>query len=289
MAITSVGYDGTVDEKQFEKIMGYSTYSKYGVHASGAFAASNVAGQVLQVQIAAGTAWTSGVVDTMDTPDTVQLEPTSGTRWDLIVLRRNYQPPGGTTTLAVVKGGASMVLPVRENNPGVLDDQPLWLVKVESGKSVPSQYVDLRVWARSGGCTAKHDLVRSYLSSLGTMIEINGVLWLSRVGANGQGEWVKPIELALALGIERLRLTGTGEASETSKDHPLQIGPDNGYNLIFDGNEIIARFNGKEAPLVLRPNVSVTAQGTSGSSVTRKDYVDGLIKTLQDRVSRLEK
>ena len=49
MAITSAGYDGTVDETQFEAIMGYSAHSLFGVATGGAFAASNVAGQVLQV------------------------------------------------------------------------------------------------------------------------------------------------------------------------------------------------------------------------------------------------
>ncbi|MGP5219437.1 hypothetical protein [Arthrobacter rhombi] len=201
MAITSVGYDGTVDEIQFEKIMGYSAHSKYGVNSSGAFAASTVAGQVLQVKIKGnqGTfpaaAWTAGVVDLMDTDETVQLEPaTSGSRWDLITLRRDYQPPGGETAFAVVKGTGRKAIPARETNAGVLDDQPLWLVRVDAGKSTPSEYVDLRVWARNGGCTANHDLVRSYMGFTGTQIEINGTLWLRRVGSKGTEEWMKLID-----------------------------------------------------------------------------------------------
>lgn len=200
MAITSVGYDGTVDEKQFEAIMGYSAHSSFGVNGPIAFAATNVAGQTLQVRLAAGNAWTSGVVDVMDAASTVQLEapPASGSRWDMIVLRRNYQPPGGTTSLEVIKGTSSKTLPARETNSGVLSDQPLWLCRIDAGSGIVNEYIDLRVWARNGGCAANHDLVRSYMGHPGTMIYINGILWLLRVGPNGVTEWVKPIELAMA-------------------------------------------------------------------------------------------
>jgi hypothetical protein len=49
----------------------------------------------------------------------------------------------------------------------------------------------------------------------------------------------------------RLRLTATNDAAIDSTEHPLQIGSDDGYNVIFDGNEIIARNNGEHAQLNL--------------------------------------
>lgn len=190
MAINSWGYDGTVDEVDFGRIMALSASSEYGVDDPNSFKASTVAGQVLMTQLTGGWAWTSGLVDNMTTMETVQYDPVaSGTRWDLVVLRRDWTPPGGTTTLAVVKGGASKALPGRSNVRGVLQDQPLWLVRIDAGKSIPSEYVDLRIFARNGGCTANDDLVRSYVSFTGTMIEIKDALWIYRVGANGSNEW----------------------------------------------------------------------------------------------------
>lgn len=192
MAINSWGYDGTVDEVDFGRIMAFSASSEYGVDDPNSFKASTVAGQVLMTQLTGGWAWTSGLVDNMTTMETVQYDPVaSGTRWDMVVLRRDWTPPGGTTTLAVIKGGASKALPGRNDVRGVLQDQPLWLVRIDSGKSIPSEYVDLRIFARNGGCTANDDLARSYVSFTGTMIEIRDTLWIYRVSPNGTNEWKK--------------------------------------------------------------------------------------------------
>ena len=49
--------------------------------------------------------------------------------------------------------------------------------------------------------------------------------------------------------FDRLVLTATDDASLSSTLHALQIGPTGGGNLIFDGNEIMARNNGAAAPL----------------------------------------
>jgi len=225
MAITSIGYDGTIDETNVAQWLGYSTSAAWGVNQPDSFAASTVAGQVLQVRIKGGTqaapatAWKSGLVDFMVGDATLQLAPvSSGSRWDMIVMRRDYQPPGGVSSLQVIQGGASMTLPPREINDGVIEDQPLWLVKVTAGQSVPTQYVDLRTFARNGGMTANHDLVRSYVGLLGTMIEINGIFWLRRVGANGAAEWVKLIDSNLVEVACPLRVGVTGQLKASFKD-----------------------------------------------------------------------
>ena len=44
--------------------------------------------------------------------------------------------------------------------------------------------------------------------------------------------------------FEKIRLTGTGDASATSTAHAFQIGSTTGLNVIIDTNEIIARDNG---------------------------------------------
>lgn len=190
MAFDSIGYDGTVNEVQWGKLIAYTASSEYGVNYPTSFEATTVAGQSLMVKLSAGTAWTAGVVDSESAETTVELEPVlSGSRWDLIVIRRNWTPPGGATSIAVVKGNSARALPSRETARGVLEDQPLWLVRVDAGNSLPSAYVDLRVFARNGGCTANEDLVRSYMNSLGTMIEIRGKLWIRTAGSDGLPEW----------------------------------------------------------------------------------------------------
>jgi hypothetical protein len=52
----------------------------------------------------------------------------------------------------------------------------------------------------------------------------------------------------------RLRLTSTDDATVSSTGHALQIGLDNSTNVIFDGNEIMARNNGAVATLNLNPD-----------------------------------
>lgn len=192
MAIISAGYDGSVDEVQFARMLSKVGASEYGVDKAGDFQVTAVSGQDRTVSVAPGIAWGLSVLDTSDANVTVQLDTiSSGSRWDMVVLRRDWQPPGGNTSVAVIKGGSSMVLPNRNwGNIGVLDDQPLALVQVTAGKTQPTQIIDLRCWARNGGITARHDLARSYLGVLGTVVEINGIVWLHRVGGNGTAEWV---------------------------------------------------------------------------------------------------
>lgn len=289
MAIVSVGYDGSVDETQFEKIMGYSASSKFGVNSLGAFKASTVAGQVLQVRLSSAggsaTAWTAGVVDAMDADATVQLEsPASGTRWDLIVLRRDYQPPGGSTSLAVVQGGSAKAIPTREVASGVLEDQPLWLVRVDAGSAVPAQYVDLRVFARNGGCTANDDMVREYMGSLGTMIEVNGILWLRRVSTSGIEEWAKLLDFTDSGWVFGAR-SGTGWTSgggdyiySRLKNGTVEVrvrltrnGPDIPVSSTGDiGNVNIGQITSSHAP-----SFSVAALGSGAVGRNASIYVDG--------------
>lgn len=320
MAITSFGYDGTVDEKQFEMIMGYSAHSSFGVHSPNAFAASNVAGQTLQVRLLPGNAWTSGVVDMMDAAQTVQLAapPSSGSRWDMIVLRRNYQPPGGTTSLAVIKGTSSKTLPARENNPGVLSDQPLWLCRIDAGSGIVNEYIDLRVWARNGGCAANHDLVRSYMVFTGTMIYINGVLWLLRVGPNNVQEWVKPIELAMSAASTdaqtpntHVKRNGSGNAAFNSvwlrgpqssspdaavrKDHLDFLMQDHGHRNLYDSATRQRLYLDKDSrgaflasssvygrTYDFKPNMYVTSFGTFGRSTVVMASKSDLDFAIQD-------
>lgn len=285
MAITSIGYDGTVDEVEFSKLMAYSASSEYGVNAPGSFKASSVAGQVRLVALAPGIAWTSGLVDEMTDSQTVSFDPVpSGERWDMIVLRRDWQPPGGNTTLEVIKGGATKVLPSRYNNRGVRDDQPLWMVRLTSTSSVPVEYVDLRVFARSGGATANDDLVRSYVNVTGTWIEINGKIWIYRVGSNGVNEWV---ELAKSFG-----LATTADLNFAIQDHGHRnlYDPVSKQQLFLDKDSIgpflrSSSVFGRE--YAQKPNMYVTSLGTIGRSTVTMASTEDLAFAIQDHGHRL--
>lgn len=191
MAIVSVGYDGTVDETQWANLIGKAGSSEYGVDLAGDFAVTPVAGAERTIRIAPGKAWGHGVLDVMDVEQTIQLDASlSGDRYDMLVLRRDWQPPGGATTLVVIKGSASSVnIPGRNTgNLGVLDDQPIALIRVAAGSTTVSVHGDLRVWGRNGGTTAKDTRALQYLGALGSVVEINGVQWIYRVGSSG-AEW----------------------------------------------------------------------------------------------------
>lgn len=79
-----------------------------------------------------------------------------------------------------------------------------------------------------------------------------------------------------------LRVTSTGDAGGTeqypggtgSTNHGFQIGPDNGANFRADQNELMCLNNGTMVNMLLNMPVSNTIQGTGGSALTRKDYVD---------------
>lgn len=196
MAIISAGYDGTVDEIQWAKMMAYMTSSAYGVAYLTDFQVSAVAGQDRTVKVAPGLGWGHGVLDESDADISVSLAaPVSGSRYDMIVLRRDWQPPGGSTTVAVVQGGATKTtLPTRENTLGVLDDQPLALVRVDAGSTVIGEIIDIRVWGRNGATTAKDELVLQYLNGIGSEIKIGRSIYTRVIEQTGAATWQKSHE-----------------------------------------------------------------------------------------------
>ena len=87
--------------------------------------------------------------------------------------------------------------------------------------------------------------------------------------------WMTTIDSALANTFTkpRLRLTDTSDASLTSTNHALQIGPTTGQNLIMDSNEIMTRDNGAGGNLFINgEGTGVTQVGNRNSRV----YLGGL-------------
>jgi len=165
--------------------------AKYGVRSPGDWKVTAVASQDRTVAIAAGRGFGHGVTDKTFAIETIQLNPiTSGSRWDLIACRRDWTTTG-VSSFAKVNGGAAAVIPGgRNSNAGGIDDQPLALVQVTANQAQPTAIIDLRTWSGDGGgIVANHDLVRSFLNTAGTRIQINGINWVRRVGANDTNEW----------------------------------------------------------------------------------------------------
>ncbi|HEX9229198.1 MAG TPA: hypothetical protein VF885_21555 [Arthrobacter sp.] len=190
MAITSIGYDGSVNEAQWSKLIPLAGSSHYGVAAGPDWKVTPHATLDRGVSIATGSGWGNGILDTSDT--TVSLQGTvvsSGSRWDLVVARRNWGGAGGLTTFVLVPGSSSKSLPARNTTPGTLDDQPLALVQFTAGQSAPTSVVDLRCWARNGGMTARDELALTYLKMPGAQLMINGTQWNCEVDANGNPSW----------------------------------------------------------------------------------------------------
>lgn len=141
------GFDGSITEVEFAQLARLLG-APYAADGPDDCKVTVVAGADRTVQIAPGTIYGHGVRSVNDAPITVQLPViASGTRWDLIAARRDWQPPSGTCVAVSVQGTAQTTLPAgREAEPGVLDDQPLALVQVTAGQTLPTKVVDLRAW-----------------------------------------------------------------------------------------------------------------------------------------------
>ena len=194
MALTSVYYDGPVTET--DRAQNRTGAPDYGVYGPDDFKVTAHPSIPYAVLVKAGKAHGHGVTDTAAEDQVVQcVSLTTGqSRWDLIVVRRNWQPSlGGPSTLEVVQAGGTAAIPAtRKVGPGVEDDQPLFLVKWQGGTSAPVEFIDLRVWTGNGGLYAKSDLVRTYMGKVGTEVNINGVVWYCGLGANDSIEWTVP-------------------------------------------------------------------------------------------------
>lgn len=190
MTITSVGYAGTVDDEQWARLIPAAGGAFYSVENFGAFRVTAAAGtRTVQIAGSTGGASAYGVRAVSDTavPKVLDAVP-SGTRWDMIVLRRNWATK--QSTLEVVQGGSARALPARTNNPGVADDQPLALARLAAGSTTIQEIVDLRCAVQNGGAFAWDDLVRTYLDQLGTSVRIGEVEWTRVTNASGALAWV---------------------------------------------------------------------------------------------------
>jgi hypothetical protein len=190
MAITSIGYDGTVTESDWAQLIPLAGSSHYGVAETTDWRVTASTTLDRGVKVGVGQGWGHGVLDTNTTTITLQGEAVgSGSRWDMVVARRDWGGTGGVTSFVLIKGTATKALPARNVDPGNIDDQPLALVQFTAGSTAPTTIVDLRCYARNGGVVARDALALGYLQHAGAKVMIGNVLWSRDLDANGSPVW----------------------------------------------------------------------------------------------------
>lgn len=196
MAVTiadSVGYEGTVDEPDWARLMAYAGGRQYGVVGEGDWKVT--AGTAdREVRIAPGVGFGSGVLDRTTTAASLILPaPSSGSRWHLVTVRRDWG--ANESSFESVAGGTGTAqIPTRETTPGTADDQPIALVRVQAGQSQVVEIRDLRVWGGYGGAFAADELALQYLTQLGTIISVAGTVWRRELNTLGNPVWVKALQ-----------------------------------------------------------------------------------------------
>lgn len=217
VTFTSYGYDTTTGNPYTEiawadahPLIGSA---RYGVRSAGDWTVTAVPNADRTISIAPGFGFGSGITDKTIENETIQLDTiSSGSRWDLIVARRDWTPTAGETKFMKINGGSTKAIPGgRLMTPGGIDDQPLALVQVTAGQTQPTAIVDLRCFANNGGVTANDDLVKSYLNQVGTELYINGVEWRYIVGANNVPEWVATNEPTIHAPVAATGWAATGD------------------------------------------------------------------------------
>ena len=190
MAITSTGYDGSITETQWARLVPLAGSSHYGVKGVDDWKVTPQPTLDRGLTVNIGTGWGHGVLD--DSSTTVSLQGAvvaSGIRWDLVVARRNWSGTGGSTTFVLVPGSSVKSIPTRNVQPGVIDDQPIALVQFSAGSTAATSIVDLRCWGRNGGMVAKDSLALTYLKEMGAQVKIGATLWSCIPDASGQPMW----------------------------------------------------------------------------------------------------
>lgn len=198
MAIISVGYDGAVTESQWSEMIKKIGSAEYGVVGINDWKVTSVTAADRTISIATGKGWGHGIFDENTSAVQIQLDTvSSGSRWDLIVMKRDWTGVGGASTFDKVNGTSVKEIPVgRTKGPGVIDEQPIALVQVTAGQTAPTGIVDLRAWSGNSGMIANDSLALTYLDSLASQVFINntGKRFTRIIGVDGNPLWTASVE-----------------------------------------------------------------------------------------------
>lgn len=193
MAITnSRGYPGLVTASDYA-ILSRHQGQTYAVMAHDHYDATAGTGD-RGVSISTGTAIGHGVmVENTGTPVNLNANVmgSAGSRWDTVAVERDWVSK--TSSLVILQGtSAKAISGARLQNVGTgKDHQPLWLIRVENGKTAIQEFVDLRVWQQDSGLYAVDPMARDYMNALGTdMLCKNGIRYIRVLDAtSGMPVW----------------------------------------------------------------------------------------------------
>lgn len=196
MAINSTFYDTAPGEGVKETTWAQSAPSRgslFGVVGENDFKLTAHPSTPYTVNIGPGKAWGHGVFDEVTGTTAVTCAtPAKGViRWDLMAIRRDWQPTGGGPSgFKAISGSATQTIPTTmENRPGSVADQPLYLIQWKGGETQPQKIIDLRCWPSIGGVEIADKLALSYLATPGAAPKLGSSTWRYERQANNVWDW----------------------------------------------------------------------------------------------------
>lgn len=268
MALTSVGYEGQVDESQIARAAQH--FGPPVVEGADDFKVEAVSGLDRTVRVLPGAAdacFVRVVNDVTTNKQSTTVE--SGKRWDTAVLRRDWTPPaGGATTLELVPGTATATIAAAVlNDPGNQHDQLLALVEITAGVQAPTAVIDLRRWG-PGGKYADSLLAAGVDPPLGTELVVKGVSYLRTLDHTGSPGWSAGDVFVQGFRSVDDAFTGTTFGTLSSAALPATAPP---------GTYIVtARARAAQAVTSAVGNLRVTAGAVNLSGDVRMDPYDGV-------------
>jgi hypothetical protein len=196
MADTSYGYPGSVDAAALAIWLPNVSAAQYSVDGANDCKVIEGSGD-RGITIKPGTIVGDGIMDIFNSNTNLNLASVvAGSRWDMIVCRRTWSttPGASTSVFTVIQGSATKGLPARNNNKGVLSDQPIALCRVQAGSTEVEEIIDLRCWAHNAGVYAIDELVKGYIDQPGTHLSVGPRNWVKIVNASNvsnSDSWVE--------------------------------------------------------------------------------------------------
>lgn len=193
MTIKSYGYGGTVGESAWAR-MAPRLGVPYWVKDNQSLVASIDTTRDRGIVISPGTFGGVGIYDESDAIESLQFGAiNSGSRYDLVVARRDWQGVAGRTQLVVIPGAKTMTLPTYNRDPGVLDDQPLYLVHLRAGQTRPAAIYDLRGFGANGKVVTYHELAMDvYRDYPGLELQVGRRIYTVRGGRTWMRTGLEP-------------------------------------------------------------------------------------------------
>lgn len=215
--ISSIGYEGSVDYAEWAELMS-GQFSPYGVFGDSSFQVSIGPGD-REVLIQPGMAGGAGVLDVSGDVESVQAAPVaSGSRWDTLVLRRDWDVK--RTTPVLIQGGPEKAIAAgRLTGPGVRDDQPIALCRFTAAQTAMQESDDLRIWQGPGGVFARGMGALNYLPRLGTRVQVGEVEWVRTLDATNTPVWAR----GAALDAGWVMLTSFASGWSATAGHQPQL------------------------------------------------------------------